>query len=105
MAKILSGTGGTVPELLKKFRSGKGLDSGTISWYASLATRPKVPMAMLRWFWGVNDKNKKNPSSDKSSSKKPAVAGWLNNLLKLRIQALDVTANQRPNAIHFPTAS
>ena len=52
MVEILSGTTGTVPELLKKFRSGKGLDSGTISWYASLATRPKVPMAMLRWFLG-----------------------------------------------------
>lgn len=52
MAKDTTGTTGTVPELLKKFRSGKGLDSGTISWYASLATRPKVPMAMLRWFLG-----------------------------------------------------
>jgi hypothetical protein len=48
MVKILSGTTGTVPELLKKFRLGKGLDNGTFNWYASLATRPIVPVAMLR---------------------------------------------------------
>ena len=82
MAKDTTGTVGTVPELLKKFRLGKGLDSGTISWYASGATRPKVPMTMLRCFWGVNDKNKKNPSSDKSSAsgnKKPSSlrVGWV----------------------------
>jgi hypothetical protein len=52
MVEILSGTGGTVPELLKKFRLGKGLDSGTLSWYASLATRPKVPPDMQRQFSG-----------------------------------------------------
>jgi hypothetical protein len=75
MVENAIGTVGTFAELLKKFRLGKGLDSGTFNWYASLATRPIVPMAMLRWFWGINDKNKKTQSSDKSSIKKPAVAG------------------------------
>jgi hypothetical protein len=78
MVEILSGTGGTEVELKEKFHFGKGL-TVELS-FGTLASRrvPIVPPGMRRRFLGFYDNNKKNHSSGRSSSKKPAVAGCIN---------------------------